>query len=84
MYHQYLGLGHSNTFGSQAAKDLRASQETLLDAFERIEMFFQRLEMYTEVPLTAEMTDVIIKIMVEVLSVLGTATKEIKQSRTSE
>jgi hypothetical protein len=40
--------------------------------------------MYTEVPLTTEMTDVIIEIMAEVLSVVGIATKEIKQGRTSE
>jgi hypothetical protein len=78
-----LGVGHSNIYGSQAAKDVRASHETLLDIFGRIEMFFRRLEMYTEVPLTTEMTDVIIEIMAEVLSVLGIATKEIKQGRTS-
>ena len=47
-------------------------------------MFFRRLEMYTEVPLTAEMTEVIIEIMAEVLSVVGIATKEIKQGRASE
>ena len=47
-------------------------------------MFFRRLEMYTEVPLTMEMMDVIVEIMAEVLSVLGIATKEIRQSRTSE
>ena len=75
---------HSNTYCSQAAKDVRASQETLLEIFERIEMFFRRLEMYTEVPLTTEMTDVIIEILAEVLSILGIATKEIKQGRTSE
>jgi uncharacterized FlaG/YvyC family protein len=74
----------SNTYGSQTAKDVRASQDTLLDIFERIEMFFRRLETYTEVPLTTEMMDVIIKIMAEVISILGIATKEIKQSRTSE
>jgi hypothetical protein len=68
----------------QAAKDVRASHETVLDIFGRIEMFFRRLEMYTEIPLTTEMTDVIIEIMAEVLSVLGIATKEIKQGRTSE
>jgi hypothetical protein len=73
-----LGVDHSNIYGSQAAKDVRTSHETLLDIFGRIEMFFRRLEMYTEVPLTTEMTDVIIEIMAEVLSVLGIATKEIK------
>jgi hypothetical protein len=55
-----------------------------VDIFERIEMFLQRLELYTEVPLTTEMMDMIIQIMVEVLSILGIATKEIKQGRTSE
>jgi len=33
---------------------------------------------------TTEMIDIIIQIMVEVLSILGTATKEIKQGRLSE
>ena len=84
MYPKYSGVGHSNTYGCQTAKDVRAGQETLLDIFEGIEMFFRCLEMYTEVPLTTEMIDVIIEIMAEVLSVLGIATKEIKQSRTSE
>lgn len=35
-------------------------------------------------PPTAEMTDISVKIMIEVLSILGIATKEIKQSRMSE
>jgi hypothetical protein len=55
-----------------------------VDLFERIEMFFQRLEIYKDVPPTTEMTDVIVRIMVEVLCVLGIATNEIKQSRMSE
>ena len=72
------------TFISQAAKDVRASQDTLMDIFERIESFFRRLEMYTEVPQSAEMMDTIILIMVEVLSILGVVTKEIRQGRMSE
>ena len=47
-------------------------------------MFFRRLEIYTEVPPTIEMTDMIIQIMVEVLSILGIATKEVKRGRTSK
>jgi hypothetical protein len=66
------------------AKDVRASQDTLVDVFESIEMFFRRLDVYTEVPLTTEMTDVITHIMAEVLSILGIATKEITRSRFSE
>ncbi|KAF8490942.1 hypothetical protein F5888DRAFT_1080662 [Russula emetica] len=64
-----------------AAKDVRASQDTLINIFERIELFFRRLEIYTEVPATMEMMDIIVQIMVEVLSILGIATKEIKQGR---
>jgi hypothetical protein len=64
--------------------DVRASQDTLVVTFERIEMFFRRLDMYIEVPPTTEMMDIIVRIMVEVLSVLGIATKEIKQGRMSE
>jgi hypothetical protein len=55
-----------------------------MDIFERIESFFRRLEMYTEVPQSAEMMDTIILIMVEVLSILGVVTKEIRQGRMSE
>jgi hypothetical protein len=47
-------------------------------------MFFRRLETYTQVPPTTAMMDMIIQIMVEVLSILGIATKEIKQGRMSE
>jgi hypothetical protein len=68
----------------QAAKDARACQDTLIDIFERIEMFFQRLEIYTGVPSTTEMTDIVVRIMVEVLSILGIAMKEIKQGRMSK
>jgi hypothetical protein len=68
----------------QAAKDVRASQASLGDIFSRIESFFKRLETYIEVPPTTAMMDIIIKIMVEVLSVLGTATKEMKRGRVSK
>jgi hypothetical protein len=66
---------------SQTAKDIRGGLDTLVDVFERIESYFQRLEIHTEMPPTTEMLDTIIQIMVETLSILGTATREIKQSR---
>ena len=47
-------------------------------------MFFRRLEIYTEVPQTVEMTNIITQIMVEVLSILGIAMKEIKRGRLSK
>jgi hypothetical protein len=80
----YLRSGHHDACRLQAVRDVRASHNTLLDLFDRIEGFFRRLETYTEVPLTPEMMGITVKIMVEVLSILGIATKEIKQGRTSE
>ena len=79
-----LRTSDHNVYILQAAKDVRQSQEALIDIFERIENFFRRLEVYTEVPPTPEMMDMMVKIMVEILSILGIATKEIKQGRTSE
>ncbi|KAH9052299.1 hypothetical protein EDB87DRAFT_1581798 [Lactarius vividus] len=64
-----------------AAMDVDASQEALVDLFERIENFFKRLEFYTEVPPTDAMIDIIVKIMVEVLNIFAIATKEMKQGR---
>ncbi|KAH9069552.1 hypothetical protein EDB83DRAFT_2290451, partial [Lactarius deliciosus] len=65
----------------QAAKDVTASQDVLVDIFGRIECFFVRLEIYTEVPLTPAMTDKMVGITVEILNILATATKEMQQSR---
>jgi hypothetical protein len=75
---------HHDTDGSQAAKDVRADQDALFEVFERIEAFFQRLEIYPKAAFNQEMVEAITKIMVEVLNVLGIATKEIRQGRTSK
>ena len=77
-------MDHRNTYVFQAAKDVQASQGTLADIFENVEMFFRRLEIYTEVRPTTEMMDIIVKIVVEVLCILGIATKEIRQGRISK
>ena len=47
-------------------------------------MIFRRLDVYIEVDPTPEMMDMMVQITVEVLSILGIATKEIKQGRTSK
>ena len=84
-YVSFMVLSHGPSYHlSQTAMDVRASQESLIDIFERMENFFQRLEIYTNVSPTPEMSDMIVKIMVEVLSILAIATKEMKQGRTSE
>jgi hypothetical protein len=52
--------------------------------FERIEAFFQRLDIYTEVAPNQGMVDTITAIMVEVFNILGIATREMKQGRMSK
>ena len=64
-------------------KDDNANHDVLFDLFGCIECFFKRLEAYTNVRPTAAMTDIVVKIIVEVLSILGITTKEIKQGRMS-
>ena len=46
--------------------------------------FLKRLEIYTTIPPTQIMTEVIVKIMVELLSVLALASKQVKQGRISK
>ena len=48
-----------------------------------MELFFNRLQKYIDVQPSAAMTDIIVKIMVEVISILGIVTKEVRQGRTS-
>jgi hypothetical protein len=78
-----LNKGHHDASISQAAKDVNASQDMLVDLFERIGRFFKRLESYTERRPSEGMTDMMVEVMVEVLSVLAIVTVEIKQSRRS-
>ncbi|KAF8477724.1 hypothetical protein DFH94DRAFT_90550 [Russula ochroleuca] len=64
-----------------AAKDTGARQDKLIEIFNRIDRFFHRLEIYIGVTPTMAMTDIVIEIMVEVLTILGIATKEVKRGR---
>lgn len=51
----------------------------LVDLLGSIERFLQRLDIYTKIPSTPAMTEILVKIMVELLSALGLVTKQIKQ-----
>ena len=62
---------------------MNASQDMLVDLFERIESFFKRLESHIELKPSEAMTGIMVKIMVEVLSVLAIVTVEVKQRRRS-
>jgi hypothetical protein len=73
-----------DTRGTQAANDASTSQEKIVDIFNRIEHFSRRLEIYTVLTPTAAMTDMIVEIMVEVLTILAITTKELKHEPLSE
>jgi hypothetical protein len=68
----------------QAARDVGASNNALVDIFTRIECFFGRLEIYTRVPQTDAMKELIVQIMAQILEVLGVSTKWLKQRSASE
>ena len=68
----------------QAADGVSSSYEALVDLFECIGNFLKRLRIYTDIPLAPSMTDMIVQIMVELLSVFELATKQIKQGRFSK
>ena len=63
---------------------MNASQDVPIDVFERIGRFFKRLESYTERTPSEAMTDMMVEVMVEVLSVLAIVTVDIKQMRLSQ
>ncbi|KAH9965155.1 hypothetical protein BJV74DRAFT_990815, partial [Russula compacta] len=62
-------------------KDVSASYDALVDLFESISNFLKRLDIYTKIPRTTAMTEIIIKILVQLIRTLAVATKQIKQGR---
>jgi hypothetical protein len=74
-----------DTYSCQAATDVTASYDALADLFECVENLLKRLHIYTEkISLSSTMSDMMVKIMAEVLSVLAVATKQINQGRFSK
>lgn len=61
-----------------------ADHDTLIRLFERIHFFLQRLNRYTGILLTNEFTELLGKIMAQVLSVLALSTKMMTEKRMSE
>ena len=51
---------------------------------ESIEHFLKRLDIYTKVPPTVAMNEMVVKILVELLSTLALAAKQVKQGKSSE
>ena len=68
----------------KAVKGVDASYEALAHLLELIEHFLKRLDIYSRVSPTPAMTEIVVKILVELLSILALATKQIQQGRLSE
>ncbi|KAH9169589.1 hypothetical protein EDB89DRAFT_1455698 [Lactarius sanguifluus] len=64
-----------------AAGGVSASYDALLELFECIGNFLKRLQIYTNITLSPLMTEIIAKIMAELICVLALAKKQIRQGR---
>jgi len=73
-----------NTPVLQAAIGVSASYDALIGLLECVGSFLDRLRIYAEIPFSPSMSNIIVKIMVEVLSVLSLATKQVKEGRLSK
>ena len=80
----YFLSAHCDIRVYQTIQGVSDSYDTLVDLLESIGHFLSRLEIYTKIPPTHGMTEMVIKILVELLSTLALVTKQIKQGRTSE
>jgi len=74
-------LGPCDEWVFQAASGVSSSYDALLDLFDYLGSFLKRLEIYTNIPPTPIMIDLIVKIMAKILEVLALATKQIKRGR---
>jgi len=64
-----------------AVKGVLDDYDTLADLLESVEHFLNRLDIYTKIPPTVGMTEMIVKILVELLSILALATKQLQQGK---
>ena len=65
-------------------KDVAESHDTVIHLFERIHFFVERLKSYTGMQLTNELTELLGKIMAQLLQILALSTKAMTDKRISE
>jgi len=63
---------------------MNASYDALVDLLESIEHFLMRLDIYTPIPNIPALDEMVVRIIVELLSTLALATKELNQGRPSK
>ena len=68
----------------QAANGITSSWGALIELLQSIEHFLNRLNIYMRIPHTPAIDEIVVKIIVELLSTLTVAMRELKQGRSSE
>ena len=68
----------------QTTKGVISSCGALVDLPEAIEHFVNRLNIYIQIPPTPAVDEMMVKILVELLSMLALVTEELNQRRSSE
>ena len=81
---QSLSARHLDIQDYQAVKGVIDGWDAVLDLLESIEHCLNYLDIYTKIPPTDAMTEMVVKILVELLSALGLATERIKGGKPSE
>ena len=79
-----MGRWPGDVRGIQSAKGMISNCDALIDLLESIEHFLNRLNIYTRIPATSAMNEIVDKILVELVSMLALVTKKLKQRRSSE
>jgi hypothetical protein len=69
---------------NQATKGSNSNHEPLVDLIESIEHFLRRVNIYTRIPPTPATDEIVFKIILELLSTLALATKQLKHGRSSK
>ena len=80
----FLNVHICDTQAYQVVKGVIDSYDSLVDLLESMEHFLKRLDIYDKIPHTDGMTQIVVKILVELLSALALVTKQIKEGKPSE
>jgi len=68
----------------QVAKSVVSSRGALVNVLESIGQFVGRLKIYTEIPLSSAMVEIVVQIMVQLISILALETKKFTRRRLGE
>jgi hypothetical protein len=73
-----------NIYLNQAIKGVNSGHTAIVDLLKSIEDLLKRIGIYTRIPSTPATDEAVFKIIVELLSTLALATKDLKHGRSSE